>query len=54
MTKHFLKRKLLSWLPSVVAGVAALGAMTLVSREWAPQVGLLVSFPTFVLLGRWV
>ena len=43
-------KKLLALLPSTVAGVAALGAMTLVRREWAAQVGLLVYFPVLVLM----
>jgi hypothetical protein len=43
-------KKLLASLPSTVAGVAALGAMTLVKREWAAQVGLLVYFPVLVLM----
>jgi hypothetical protein len=33
-----------------VAGLAAFGAMTLVRREWAAQVGLLVYFPVLVLM----
>jgi hypothetical protein len=48
--EHYLKTKLLTWLPSAVAGLAAFGAMTLVSREWAAEVGLLVYFPTFILM----
>lgn len=31
-------------------GLAAWGAMTLVSREWAAEVGLLVYFPVLVLM----
>ncbi|MGZ9092703.1 MAG: hypothetical protein ACXW3T_14260 [Rhodoplanes sp.] len=48
--EHFSKTKLLTWLPSVVAGLAAIGAMTLVRREWAAEVGLLVYFPALVLM----
>jgi hypothetical protein len=33
-----------------VAAAAALGAITLVNREWAAQVGLFVYFPVLVLL----
>ena len=43
-------KKLLTWLPSAVAGLAAFGAMTLVRREWAAEVGLLVYFPALVLM----
>lgn len=48
--EHYLKTKLRTGLPSAVAGLAAFGAMTLVSREWAAQVGLLVYFPVLVLM----
>ena len=48
--EHFSKTKLLTWLPSAVAGLAAFGAMTLVRREWAAEVGLLVYFPALVLM----
>ena len=47
---HRFKKKLLAVLPSTVAGIAAFGAMTLVRREWAAQVGLLVYFPVLVLM----
>ena len=47
---HRLKIRILAALPSTVAGVAALGAMALVSREWAAQVGLFVYFPVLVLM----
>ena len=49
--QRFSKTKLLTGLPSAVAGLAAIGAMTLVQREWAAQVGLLVYFPVLVLIG---
>ena len=48
--EHHFKKKLLTGLPSVVAGLAAFGAMMLVRREWAAQVGLFVYFPVHVLL----
>jgi hypothetical protein len=48
--EHHFKRKLLTGLPSAVAGLAAFGAMTLVRREWAAQVGLFVYFPVLVLM----
>ena len=48
--EHYFKTKLLMGLPSAVAGLAAIGAMTLVGREWAAQVGLLVYFPVLILL----
>lgn len=50
--EHYLKTKLLNWLPSAVAGLAAFGAMTLVSREWAAEVGLLVYFPALILMAQ--
>jgi hypothetical protein len=49
--QRFLKTKLLTGLPSAVAGLAAIGAMTLVQREWAAQVGLVVYFPVLLLIG---
>ena len=48
--EHYFKTKLLAALPSAVAGFAAFGAMTLVGREWAAQVGLLVYFPVLIVL----
>jgi hypothetical protein len=48
--EHYLRTKLLTWLPSAVAGLAAFGAMTLVSRQWAAEVGLLVYFPILILM----
>ena len=50
MTREHTKKKLLTGLPSAVAGVAAFGAMTLVRGEWAAQIGLLVYFPVLILL----
>ena len=44
------RKKLLALMPSTVAGLAAFGAMTLVRREWAAQVGLLVYFPVLILM----
>lgn len=54
--EHQFKRRLFTGLPSAVAGLAALGAMMLVSREWAAQVGLMVYFPLLVLMtdGLWL
>jgi len=46
---HRFKRKLRAVVPSIVAGLAAFGAMTIVRPEWAAQVGLLVYFPVLVL-----
>ena len=48
--EHYSKTKPVRGLPSAVAGLAAFGAMTLVGREWAAQVGLLVYFPVLILL----
>lgn len=48
--EHYFKTRLRTGLPSAVAGLAAFGAMTLVRREWAAQVGLLVYFPVLVLM----
>jgi hypothetical protein len=48
--EHHFKRKLPTGLPSAVAGLAAFVAMTLVTREWAAQVGLFVYFPVLVLM----
>jgi hypothetical protein len=45
-----MMRKLRRGLSSAVAAAAALGAITLVNREWAAQVGLFVYFPVLVLL----
>ena len=47
---HRFKKKLRAVLPSIVAGLAAFGAMTIVRPEWAAQVGLLVYFPVLVLM----
>jgi hypothetical protein len=47
---HRFKKKLLAVLPSTVAGIAALGVMTLVRREWAAQIGLFVYFAVLVLM----
>ena len=45
-----MMRTLRRVLPSAVAWAAALGAMTVVSREWAAQVGFFVYFSVLVLL----
>jgi uncharacterized membrane protein len=45
-----MMRTLRRVLPSAVAWAAALGAITLVRREWAAQVGLFVYFSVLVLL----
>ena len=45
-----MTRTLRRVLPSAVAWAAALGEMTVVSREWAAQVGLFVYFSVLVLL----
>ena len=50
--EHYFKRKLRTGLPSAVAGLAAFDAMTLVRREWAAQVGLLVYFPVLILMSE--
>ena len=42
--------KRLTRLPSAVAALAAVGAMMLVGRDWAPQVGLAVYFPVLLLM----
>jgi hypothetical protein len=47
---HRFSTKLLTRLPSAVAALAAVGAMLLVGRDWAPQVGLAVYFPVLLLM----
>ncbi|MEZ5787413.1 MAG: hypothetical protein R3D62_13330 [Xanthobacteraceae bacterium] len=48
--KHRFITKLLTLLPTAVAALAAVGAMMLVGRDWAPQVGLAVYFPMLLLM----